>query len=397
MQDSFMNIPFLNLKAQYDSIRIELDHKIQDIISSQSFILGTEVEALEKEISDYCGVQYGIGVSSGTDGLIACLMALGVGEGDMVITTPFTFFATVGAIARVGARAIFCDIEPKTFNMDPTKLDDILKSGRNDPGGSRIKALLPVHLYGQCANMAAILDLAKNYDLPVLEDGAQAIGAECPLPGGIKRANGMGDMGVFSFYPTKNLGAFGDAGMIVTDREEWAKKLKLLRNHGAKDRYFHEFIGGNFRMDAIQAGVLRVKLRRLDDWIAKRQTIASDYDRIFKHSGLVDQGYVEIPESVFKQKNILHYHTYHQYVIRAQNRDKLQSFLNKRGVATIIYYPLALHLQQCFSDFGYKEGDFPESERATAEVLALPIYPELGKDQLEFIVNCIKKFYESGK
>lgn len=389
-----MKIPFLDLRAQNYSLKQDLDRKIQEVVSSQSFILGPEVEALEREIADYCGVQYGIGVSSGTDGLLASLMALKIGYDDVVITTPFTFFATVGVIARLGARALFCDIEPQTWNIDPEKLEDALKSKHVVSSSTRIKAIIPVHVYGQCADMAPILSLAKNHHIPVVEDGAQAIGAEYPHLPGRKRANGMGDLGVFSFYPTKNLGAFGDAGMIMTDREDLAKKLKQLRMHGAKDRYYHEFIGGNFRMDAIQAGVLRVKLRHLDDWIEKRKSRAAEYDRLFRQSGTIEQGYIQTPEPVYQNSGVMHYHTYHQYVIRAKNRDKLQIFLKEKGVGSVIYYPLPLHLQECFSHFGYKQGDFPESERAAAEVLALPIYPELGIDQQDYIVASIKEFYE---
>ena len=392
-----MKVPFLDLRTQYKSIKQELDRKIEDVISSQNFILGSEVDALEREIADYCGVRNGIGVSSGTDGLIASLMALDVRNEDIVVTTPFTFFATVGVIARLGAGVLFCDIEPKTFNLDPERLEDVLKSAKRNRSGSRLKAVIPVHLYGQCADMASILSLARSHNLPVIEDGAQAIGAEYPFPDGTKRANGMGDMGVFSFYPTKNLGAYGDAGMIVTDREDLAQKLKLLRVHGARDRYFHEYIGGNFRMDAIQAGVLRVKLRHLDEWITKRKNKASGYDRLFVQSELIARGYIQTPEPVLKKNGVTNYHTYHQYVIRAKYRDRLQMFLRERGVGTIVYYPLALHLQKCFSYFGYKKGDFPESEKASAEVLALPIYPELSTDQLEYVVDCIKEFYETAQ
>ena len=391
-----MKIPFLDLRSQNNRIKEEIDKKIKEVVSSQSFILGPEVEILEKEIADYCGVRYGIGVSSGTDGLLASLMALEIGHEDVVITTPFSFFATVGVIARLKARALFCDIEPPTWNIDPQKLEDAIKSEGTGSSSNRIKAIIPVHVYGQCADMSPILSLAKKHHIPVVEDGAQAIGAEYPHLHGAKRANGMGDMGVFSFYPTKNLGAFGDAGMIMTDRDDLDKKLRMLRVHGAKDRYYHEFIGGNFRMDAIQAGVLRVKLRHLDDWIAKRKSKAAEYDRLFVESGIVDQGYLQTPKPVYKNSGVLHYHTYHQYVIRAKSRDKLQTYLKDRGVASVIYYPLALHLQGCFSYFGYKPGDFPEAERATAEVLALPIYPELGEDQQEYIVSCIKDFYETG-
>jgi dTDP-4-amino-4,6-dideoxygalactose transaminase len=391
-----MKVPFVDLQSQNNSIKREIEKKIQEVVVSQSFILGAEVEALESEIADYCGVDFGIAVSSGTDGLLASLMALEVGNEDIVITAPFTFFATVGVIARLGGKALFCDIDPETWNMDPEKLDDSLKSAFADSSKMRPKAIIPVHVFGQCADMNPILSIADAHHLPVVEDGAQAIGAEYPHRSGQKKANGMGDLGVFSFYPTKNLGAFGDAGMIMTNHEDLAKKLKLLRVHGAKDRYYHEFVGGNFRMDALQAGVLRVKLKHLDDWIEKRKGKAADYDRLFDQSGLVAEGYVQTPKPVYRDSGVRHYHTYHQYVIRARNRDKLQIFLREKGIATVIFYPLALHLQQCFSHFGYRPGDFPEAEKATAEVLALPIYPELDLAQQEYILSCIKDFYGSG-
>ncbi len=388
-----MNIPMLDLKAQYQSIKDEIDQKILNILANQNFILGSEVEELEKEIAAYVGVRYGIGVSSGTDALIAAFMALGIGRGDAVVTTPFTFFATVGAITRLGATAVFCDIEPQSFNMDPLKLAAVLEKECNEKREFRIKAIMPVHLYGQCAEMSSIIDLADDYRLPLVEDGAQAIGAEYPLASGVKKANGMGMMGILSFYPSKNLGAFGDAGMVLTDREDMAGKLRLLRIHGAKNTYFHQVVGGNFRMDAIQAGVLRVKFKHLDEWLVKRRERADNYDRFFKDSGLIERECIKIPEPLYKKSGLKNYHTYHQYVIRTEDRDKLQSFLRTKGISSAIYYPLSLHLQECFVTFGYKEGDFPESEKASAEVLALPIYPELSTEQQEYIVSVITDFY----
>jgi dTDP-4-amino-4,6-dideoxygalactose transaminase len=388
-----MNIPMLDLKAQYQSIKAEIDQKILEIVASQRFILGPEVDELEKEISAYIGVKHGIGVSSGTDALLAAFMALGVGRGDAVVTTPFTFFATVGTISRLGATAVFCDIEPQSFNMDPLKLADVLENECRKQKKSRIKAIIPIHLYGQCADMSPILRLADDYRLPLVEDGAQAIGAEYPLASGVKKANGMGDMGIISFYPSKNLGAFGDAGMVLTDREDMAEKLRLLRVHGARKTYYHRLVGGNFRMDAIQAGVLRVKLKHLDEWLAKRREKASNYDRLFKDSGLIEDECVKIPDPLYKKSGVKNYHTYHQYVIRSKNRHKLQNFLRTKGIAAVTYYPLALHLQECFASLGYKKGDFPESEKATAEVLALPIYPELAADKQECIVAVIEEFY----
>jgi dTDP-4-amino-4,6-dideoxygalactose transaminase len=388
-----MDVPVLDLKAQYESMKDEIDKKILEVVSSQKYILGPEVESLEKEIADYSRIRYGVGVSSGSDALIISLMALGVGQGDIVITTPFTFFATVGAIARVGAKTVFCDIDARTYNMDPNRLEEVLDKECKDDAHHHVKAIIPIHLFGQCANMAPILSLAKKYNVSVVEDGAQAIGSEYPFPSGTKRANGMGDMGTLSFYPSKILGAFGDGGMVLTDSEERAEKLRILRVHGAKSKYFHQILGGNFRLDNIQAGVLRIKLKHLDIWIQKRKEKASRYDALLKDLGLAAKEWVQGPEAVYKKEGITNYHTYHQYVIRAKNRDELQQFLKTKEVATLIYYPLSLHLQECFADLGYKEGDFPVSEKATKEVLALPIYPEMSESQQEYVIASIKEFY----
>ncbi len=388
-----MNIPVLDLKAQYESMKDEIEKKILEVTSSQKFILGPEVEALEKEIADYSGIKYGVGVSSGSDALIVSLMALGIGQGDAVITTPFTFFATVGAIARVGAKAVFCDIDPMTYNMDPSSLEEVLDKECGTKADHRVKAIIPVHLFGQCADMASILSLAKEYNLSILEDGAQAIGSEYPFASGCKRANGMGDMGTLSFYPSKILGAFGDGGMVLTNSEEKAEKLRILRVHGAKSKYFHQELGGNFRLDNIQAGVLRIKLKYLDSWIQKRKEKADRYDALLEDAGLTAEERVQVPEAVYKQSGVKNYHTYHQYVIRTKDRDDLQQFLKTRGVATLIYYPLSLHLQECFADLGYREGDFPVAEKATKEVLALPIYPEMSESQQEYVVSSIVDFY----
>jgi dTDP-4-amino-4,6-dideoxygalactose transaminase len=389
-----MNIPVLDLKAQYESMKDELEKKILEIASSQKYILGPEVENLEKEIADYSGIKYGVGVSSGSDALIISLMALGIGYGDIVITTPFTFFATVGAIARVGAKTVFCDIDPRTYNMDPSGLEEVLERECGKRTNHRVKAIIPVHLFGQCADMASILSLAEKYNISVVEDGAQAIGSEYPSPSGVKRANGLGDMGTLSFYPSKILGAFGDGGMVLTNNDKWAEKLKILRVHGAKSKYFHQLIGGNFRLDNIQAGVLRIKLNHLDAWIQLRKEKANHYDALLKDSGLTGKNLVHGPEAVYKKSGIANYHTYHQYVIRAKDRDELQRFLKTKGVATLIYYPLSLHLQECFADLGYEEGDFPVSEKATQEVLALPVYPEMNDSQQEYVVSSIQEFYK---
>lgn len=391
-----MEIPFLDLKAQYKSIKNEIDQKVLEVVSSQKFILGSEVESLEKEISSYCGTKYAVGVSSGSDALIVSLMALEVSEGDEVVTTPFTFFATAGAIARLGAKPVFCDIDRESFNLSPEKLGALLKNRIEGQRHSPIKALIPVHLYGQCADMSPILELARKYNLFVIEDAAQAIGAEYLTPEGIRKACSMGQVNILSFFPSKSLGGYGDGGMVLTDDQKMAEKLKLLRKHGSKNKYFYEIVGGNFRLDALQAGVLRVKLRHLESWLEKRREKASQYDEFFKRSGLVEKGLIVPPKPLYKNLGIRNYHTYHQYVIRVQARENLQKFLKGKGVPAAIYYPLSLHLQKCFAYLGYKEGDFPESERAAREVLALPIYPELTPDQQDFIVTSISQFYQQG-
>lgn len=389
-----MDIPFLDLKAQYKSIQKEIDQKILEVISSQKFILGAEVENFEKEIAAYSGAKYAVGVSSGSDALISSLMALEIKQGDAVVTTPFTFFATAGAISRLGARIVFCDIDRVTYNINPDNLEMLFKKGNHRHGDSRIKAIIPVHLYGQCADMTPILALAERYDLLVIEDAAQALGAEYPFPDGVKKASTIGDLGILSFFPSKNLGGYGDGGMVLTHKEDLALKLKLLRGHGSKNKYFNEIVGGNFRLDALQAAILRIKLKYLDKWQQKRRENASYYNKLFKESGLVGENLIQLPEAVYRDSGVQDYHTYHQYVVRAKERDDLKVFLKEKGVATAVYYPLPLHLQKCFADLGYRGGDFPESEKAASEVLALPIYPELTANQQEFLVTCIKKFYQ---
>ena len=389
-----MNIPFLDLKAQYKSIQEEIDQKILEVVSSQKFVLGSEVEALEQEIAAYSRAEYAVGVSSGSDALIISLMAFDLGENDAVITTPFTFFATAGAIARIKAKPIFCDIEEKSCNLDAEKLDELLESRSKTQDILSIKAIIPVHLYGQCVDMTPVLALAKKYELFVIEDAAQAIGSEYPTPNGIKKACSLGDVGILSFFPSKNLGGFGDGGMVLTDDDKLAQKLKLLRIHGSRNKYFYDILGGNFRLDALQAAVLRVKLKHLDDWQQRRREKASYYDRIFTESGLVEEALVQTPEALYRDSDAEYFHTYHQYVIRVKDRDKLREFLGEKGVSTAIYYPLPLHLQKCFSYLGYKEGDFPVAEKAAREVLALPIYPELTADQQGHIASSISKFYK---
>jgi dTDP-4-amino-4,6-dideoxygalactose transaminase len=322
-------------------------------------------------------------------------MAFEVGKNDAVITTPFTFFATAGAVSRLKARPIFCDIEEKGYNLDPQKFEERLKDLAQEQRSSSVKAVLPVHLYGQCVDMTPILDLANKHKLIVIEDAAQAIGSEYPAPDGQKKACSMGDVGILSFFPSKNLGGYGDGGMVLTDDEQLAQKLKLLRVHGSRNKYFYDVLGGNFRLDALQAAVLRVKLKHLDDWQRKRRERASYYDRILTESGLVKEGCAQIPEALYRDSGVECFHTYHQYVVRVRDRNKLQDHMKEKGVGTAVYYPLPLHLQKCFADLGYKEGDFPVAEKAAREVLALPIYPELTAEQQDYIISSINEFYKS--
>lgn len=372
-----MNVPLLDLKGQYQAIKHELDAAVARIIASQHFILGPEVENCEKAVSAYCNSPFACGVSSGTDALLISLMAENIGAGDEVITTPFSFFATAGCIARVGAKPIFADIEPDTFNINPVLIEKKITK--------KTKAILPVHLYGQTAEMDPILATAKKHGLVVIEDAAQAIGAEYKG----KRAGSLGDYGCFSFFPSKNLGCFGDGGLVITPSEEKSKKLKNLRNHGMDPKYYHSLIGGNFRLDALQAAVIAVKIKYLDGWSKKRFENAQSYNRLFSEAGLVKNGFVTLPQ--IKQSR----HIFNQYVIRAQKRDALIENLKKNGIGCEIYYPVPLHLQKCFDYLGHRKGDFPESEKAAQETLAIPVYPELTIYQFEYVVKTIQNFYKN--
>jgi dTDP-4-amino-4,6-dideoxygalactose transaminase len=376
-----MKVPLLDLKVQYQAIKDELRPVVDEVFESQIFILGPKVEALEKAVAAYSGIPHAVGVSSGTDALLVSLMALDVGAGAEVVTTPFTFFSTAGAVARLGARPVFVDIDPLTFNLDPEKLDRALTP--------RTKAIIPVHLFGQCADMDPILGLARQRGVPVIEDAAQSIGAEYKG----RRAGSLAELGIFSFFPSKNLGGFGDGGMVVTNDRALFDKVKMLRVHGSAVKYFHKFVGGNFRLDALQAAILAVKMRHLDAWTKGRQENAADYDRKFVESGLVAQGLVATPKAVYKAGGDAHYHIYNQYTIRVKNRDRLQAFLKERGIGTEVYYPVPLHLQECFRELGYREGDFPVSEEAARSVLSLPIYPELTAGQKDYVVDTIRSFY----
>jgi dTDP-4-amino-4,6-dideoxygalactose transaminase len=384
-------VPLLDLKAQYAQFRTEALAVIESVCASQHFILGEHVRALETEIAGYCGASHGIGVSSGTDALLLALMALGIGAGDEVITSPFTFFATAGTIARSGARPVFCDIEPNSFNLSPSAVQRFIdehcaaRDGAllHRSTGGRIRALMPVHLYGQAADMPALVDIARRYGLAIIEDAAQAIGTE--TEDGV-RVGSIGDVGCFSFFPSKNLGAFGDAGLCTTKDPALAERMSVLRVHGGKPKYFHALIGGNFRIDELQAAVLRVKLKYLDDWTRGRQRNAAYYDEKFARAGLAPG--LRTPHRLARGR-----HIYNQYVVRAERRDELRAFLTERQIGTEIYYPVPLHLQECFAYLGYAPGDFVHSERAAAETLALPIYPELSHDQLDAVVAAVAEFY----
>jgi dTDP-4-amino-4,6-dideoxygalactose transaminase len=379
-----VKVPLLDLRAQYATLKEEIMAVTQEIYESQQFILGPKVKELEEKIAEYCGCAYAVGVSSGTDALLISLMTAGIGRGDLVVTTPFTFFATVGSIVRVGAAPLFVDVDRTTYNMDPAKLASTLE-GLSSAERSRVKAIMPVHLFGQCAEMEPILATAKKYHLVVIEDAAQAIGAEVAFKDGVsRRAGSMGEYGCFSFFPSKNLGAFGDGGMVTTNSRDLYERLSIMRGHGAKPKYYHRVIGGNFRLDALQAAVLIVKLKYLDGWTAGRMKNAKTYRELFRKAGLSD---VTLP--VEKEKR----HIYNQFVIRLKGRrDELREFLNAQGIGTEVYYPLPLHVQDCFKYLGYRPEDFRESLEAAATTLALPIYPELKREQLELVVQKIMEF-----
>ncbi len=370
-----MKIPTLDLKAQHQAIEQEILDALARVVRSQRFILGEEVTALEERIAAYCQTAFAVGVSSGTDALLIALMALGIGAGDEVITTPYTFFATAGSIARTGAKPVFVDIDPVSYNLDPRQIEKAVTS--------RTKAILPVHLFGQCADMAPILEIAQRFNLPVIEDAAQAIGAEYPEE---RRAGSMGIAGCFSFFPSKNLGGMGDGGMVVTQDKAFADQLRRLRVHGSSTRYYHQEIGGNFRLDEIQAAVLNVKLQHLSVWIRQRQEASERYERLFGKSGLLNRSLISLPAKMY-------HHTYNQYVVRVSKRDALKEALKQKGVETAVYYPVPLHLQECFKFLGHQPGHLPEAERASHETLALPIYPQITEEQQRAIVTAVQEFY----
>jgi dTDP-4-amino-4,6-dideoxygalactose transaminase len=375
-QEPRVNIPLLDLKAQYQTIRKDVLVAIETVCDEQGFILGPRVAELERSLATYVGTTHAVGVASGSDALLLSLMALGVGAGDEVVTVPFTFFATTGAISRLGAKPVFVDVCADTLNMDPTKIEQVITP--------RTKVIIPVHLFGQCAEMETITTVAKRHGLAVIEDACQAIGAKRH---GIM-AGAMGETGCFSFFPSKNLGGFGDGGLITTNNEKLNDAMAMLRVHGSRVRYLHESIGINSRLDALQAAVLQVKLKYLDQWAEGRRRNAARYEQLFKDANLKDR--LTLP-TIAKGNE----HVFNQFTVRAQKRDELRAYLKDQGVGTEIYYPVPMHLQTCYRDLGYQKGSFPISERAAEEVLSLPIYAELTDDQLIGVVETIAAFYQS--
>lgn len=363
-----MRIPMVDLGAQFFNIEPEIKEKLNEIIESTRFILGPNLDALEKEIASYHGVKYAVGLASGTDALHLSLRSLGIGQGDEVITTPFTFIATAEAISYTGAKPVFVDIDPETFNIDPLKIEEKITE--------KTKAILPVHLFGQPADMDPILSTAKKYNLKVIEDSAQAFGAEYKK----KKVGTFGDTGCFSFYPSKNLGCYGDGGMLITNSKEIAERVKKLRNHGSNGTYYHSEIGFNSRLDEIQAGILRIKLKRIEEYNRRRREKATTYKERLKGLPLI------LPEEKPEA-----YHVYNQFTIRSKERDIIMKALREKSIASVIYYPLPLHIQEVYRHLGYKKGDLPESERASKEVLSLPIYPELTEENIDEVCEVIRK------
>ncbi|MBV9658555.1 MAG: DegT/DnrJ/EryC1/StrS family aminotransferase [Verrucomicrobia bacterium] len=405
-----MHVPLLDLKEQYAALRGDIDARVRAVIDSQHFILGPAVADFEAAMGAFIGTPHAVGMSSGTDAQLAILMALGFGPGDAVLTTPYTFFATAGCLSRVGARPVFVDIDPATFNLSPAALRDYLgrvavrdgQSGQlRTPTGERLRAIIPVHLFGLVCDMDEILALARELDLLVLEDASQAIGAQYASGADgtpPRQAGTFGEAAWFSFFPSKNLGAFGDAGLSVCRDDALDAKLRATRMHGMTEQYFHTFVGGNFRLDALQAAVLHAKLPHLAGWSARRRENAAAYRRAFTDAGLVKRSLITLPaEPWAEQPGVREHHIFHQYVIRvpAAARDPLKAHLSARGVGSAIYYPLPLHLQECFANLGYKAGDFPHAEAAARESLALPIYPELTAAQIAHVAAAIAEFFQN--
>ncbi|HZW40523.1 MAG TPA: DegT/DnrJ/EryC1/StrS family aminotransferase [Ignavibacteriaceae bacterium] len=385
-----MQVPLLDLKQQYQSIKKEIDEALIRVAESQYFILGPEVEKMEKSFNEYLKVKHSVGVSSGTDALLLALMAIDIKPGDEVICPTYSFFATAGVIARLHAKPVFAECDPVTFNIDPNKIEELITP--------KTKAIIPVHLYGQSCEMDRIMEIAKKHDLFVVEDGAQAIGVQYKDG---RYVGSIGDIGCFSFFPSKNLGCFGDGGLTTTNDDYLGERLHIMRVHGGKPKYYHKVIGGNFRIDAIQSAVINVKLPHLESWSEKRRQNAAFYTQKFIEAGLAeaegkicydDKNKVLLPKPVYKDSGVKNYHIYNQYIIRVENRDACRQFLTDNKIATEIYYPVPFHLQECFADLGYKKGDFPVSEAAADTSIALPIYPELTKEQLSFVVEKIGEF-----
>ncbi len=390
-----MKVPLLDISAQLAPLREEIISAVTEVIDSTRYIQGPEVTGLEEEVARYCNVSHAVGVSSGTDALLVSLMALGIGPGDRVLTTPYSFFATMGVVLRCGALPVFADIDPVSYNIDPASMADLLEADSDHT----IKAILPVHLYGQCADMTPIMSLADKYGLPVIEDAAQAIGAEYPLESGSRwqRSGSIGLAGCFSFFPSKNLGGIGDGGMVVTNDSEFAEKVRMLRNHGAKPKYYHAIIGGNFRLDPIQATVLRLKLRHLEEWHGQRRKNAQVYNTLFSKTDLLQDKHVSVPVAVYKDlcgepdcPN--NYHIYNQYIISVRNRDELLKHLQANDIGCEIYYPVALHKQECLQGI-MDVPDLPNAEEAARSTLALPIYPELTDAMQEYVIQQIAAFF----
>jgi len=387
-----MNVPLLDLKAQYNSLKNELDSALLKTAESQYFILGPEVQKLEEEINEYLGSLSAIGVSSGTDAILIALMSIDIEPGDEVIVPTYSFFATAGVVSRLNAIPVFVDSDPVTFNIDPTKIEEKITD--------KTKAIIPVHLYGQSADMDPIMEIAKKHNLKVIEDGAQAISVQYKDG---RSVGTIGDIGCYSFFPSKNLGCFGDGGMVVTMDKELGEKLKIMRVHGGKPKYYHKMIGGNFRLDAIQAGVLSVKLPHLDSWSEARRGNAEHYTKLFVAAGLSqeegrieldEQNKVLLPKPIYKNESLKNYHIYNQYVIRVENRDELMAHLKEKEIGCEIYYPVPFHQQECFQDLPSSKDSYPNAEFAAKHSIALPIYPELAIDQIEFVVQTITEFME---
>jgi dTDP-4-amino-4,6-dideoxygalactose transaminase len=378
-----LQVPFLDLKAQYATIKDKIDAALRRVVESQHFILGPEVEALEENIAAYCGVKHAVGVSSGTDALLVSLMALDVGPGDEVIIPTYSFFATAGVVARLFAKPVFIDIDPDTFNIDPSKIEPAITH--------KTKAIIPVHLFGQCADMDPIMEIAHKHNIYVIEDAAQSLGAEYKG----KRAGSMGHLGCFSFFPSKNLGGFGDGGMVVTNDTDLYEKVKKMRVHGSKPKYYHKIVGGNFRLDALQAAVLNVKFKYLDEWSQKRRENAAFYDSNFADTEAVKSGLLKLPQAVYKNGDDENHHIYNQYTITSESRESLRTYLKENGIGTEISYPVPLHLQECFAPLGYIKGDLPVSEMCAEKALSIPIYQELSEEQKNEIVKKTADFYSN--